>query len=205
MSGLYDVKPWFVRKLRRLEDALVAHNVSPNMLTATAVVVSVLAGSALAVGGLTHEPAWWWLIPPLVVIRLTLNAMDGSVARRTGKANRAGAVLNEMGDRAADTAMIVPASLVAGPTLAFGAVAASYLTSLTGVLGLALAGTRLQGGPMGKADRVVVMAVAASVAAAMGSPDAISVALWLISVGCVVTVGLRLRSLTTGRGGRGDD
>ena len=200
--GLYDVKPWFVRKLRRLEDALVAHDVSPNALTATAVAVSVLAGAALAVGGLTHEPAWWWLIPPLVVVRLALNAMDGSVARRTGKASRAGALLNELGDRAADTAMIAPAGLVARPALALGVVAASYLTSLTGVLGLAVGGTRLQGGPMGKADRVAVMAVAASVAAAMGSPDAISVALLVIAGGCVVTIGLRVRSLTTGRGGR---
>jgi CDP-diacylglycerol--glycerol-3-phosphate 3-phosphatidyltransferase len=193
--GIYEVKPWFVRKLRRVEDALVARNVSPNALTWAAVGVSVLAGAALAIGGLTHREEWWWAIPPLVVARRALNAMDGSVARRTGRASSAGAVLNELGDRAADTMMMAPAGFVARPALAVGAVAAAYVTSLTGVLGVAAVGARLQGGPMGKADRAAVIGIAALIGAAAGSAAPISAALWIVICGCAVTIGLRARTL----------
>lgn len=194
-SGLYEIKPWFVRKLRRVEDVLVARRVSPNTLTVAAVVVSVVAGAAVAAGGLTHDPAWWFLVPPLLVARIALNAMDGAVARRTGTESASGAVLNELGDRAADTAMIAPAALITAPALALGAVAAAYLTSSTGVLGLALTGTRLQGGPMGKADRVAIVAVASLAAAVLGSTVPVTAALWVIGVGCLVTVGLRVHAI----------
>jgi CDP-diacylglycerol---glycerol-3-phosphate 3-phosphatidyltransferase len=194
-KGLYSVKPWFVSRLRRTEDALVRRRVSPNTLTVAAVAVSVLAGAAVALGGLTHHVSWWFLVPPLAIVRLALNALDGAIARRTQQATSSGAVLNELGDRASDTAMMAPAALVAAPALALGAVAAAYLTSLTGVLGLALTGTRLQGGPMGKADRVVVVALATLAAAALGSGVAITVGLCVIGAGCAVTVALRVRSL----------
>ena len=134
-KGLYGIKPWFVRRLKRAEDLLVARRVSPASITWAAVVVSVVAGIALAVGGVTRHYGWWLLVPPLAVLRLALNALDGPVARRTGRASLAGAVVNEIGDRAADTAFMVPAAFFAGPALVLGATATSYLTSLTGVMG----------------------------------------------------------------------
>ena len=199
-TGLYDVKPWFVRRLRRIEEWMVARRVSPNTLTWAAVGVSALAGAAIALGGLAHEPLWWLLVPPLAVVRLALNALDGSIARRQGSGSRAGALLNELGDRAADTSMIVPAAWIARPALALGVVAATYLTSLTGVLGTVVDGARLNGGPMGKADRVAVLAFAAGAAAALGTPEAISAGLWVVGGGCVVTIVLRTRTLVRSAG-----
>lgn len=194
-AGLYSIKPWFVRKLRRLEDALVARRVHPNAITGGAVGVSVLAGAALAAGGLTHEPAWWLAIPPLALARLALNALDGAVARRTGRGGPSGMVINELGDRVSDTAMMVPAGCFVRPGLVLGAVAAGYLTSITGLLGAAARGERLQGGPMGKADRVAVLAAAAVVAALLGSPMPIVAGLWTILCGSLLTTLLRTRAL----------
>lgn len=195
VNGLYDVKPWFVRKLRRIEDALVARRVSPALLTWGAVAVSVLAGVALAAGGITRDYSWWLLVPPLAVIRLALNALDGGVARRTGRTGTAGAIANEMGDRAADTALIVPAAFVVEPALALGATAAAYLTSLTGVLGCAFGTGRLNGGPMGKADRVAVIAVGTTLGVALTSPLPVTCALVTTVAGCALTLVFRIRSL----------
>ena len=198
INGIYDIKPWFVRKLRRVEDLLVARRVSPAVITIWAVIASVAAGAALAAGGITRDYSWWFLVPPLAIVRLALNALDGSVARRTGRTSKSGAVANEMGDRAADTALIVPAAFVVSPTLALGATAAAYLTSLTGVLGMAVGTGRLNGGPMGKADRVALVALGAGVGAAAASPRPLEVTLVVLLVGCAVTIATRIRALVGG-------
>jgi CDP-diacylglycerol--glycerol-3-phosphate 3-phosphatidyltransferase len=197
MKGLYGIKPWFVRRLRRVEDKLVARRVSPAAITWSAVAVSVLAGCALAGGGITRNYTWWFLVPPLAVVRLALNALDGSVARRTDRASHSGAVVNEIADRAADTAFMVPAAFAVEPALAVGATAAAYLTSLTGVMGSATGTGRLTGGPMGKADRVALIALGAVAGAASASPEPLAIALVVVVAGCVVTVVTRIRVLVS--------
>jgi CDP-diacylglycerol---glycerol-3-phosphate 3-phosphatidyltransferase len=202
-SGLYVVKPWFVRRLRRVEDWLVARRVSPGALTWAAVAVSAAAGVALASGGLSGDYTWWLLVPPLAVVRLALNALDGAVARRTSRETSSGMLANEIGDRLSDTALMVPTALAVEPALALGATAAAYMTSLTGVLGMATGGRRLNGGPMGKADRVAVLGVAGAAGAVTASAAPLTVALVVVVAGCAVTIVLRLRTLT--RMGAGDD
>jgi len=201
MRGLYSVKPWFVRRLRRVEDLLVARRVSPDRLTAAAVVVSILCGAVLALGGAVEEPGLWLLVPPLAVVRLALNALDGSLARRTGSGRPFGEVMNEMGDRAADAAMLAPLGLVVSPALALGALSAALFASAAGLLGSAVAGARLSGGPMGKVDRVAVLACAAPVAALAATPQLFVIALWLILVGSIWTAVIRVVSLARTAGG----
>jgi hypothetical protein len=43
--------------------------------------VSVLAGIALMLGGLTHDVAWWMVVPPLVLARIALGALEGRADR----------------------------------------------------------------------------------------------------------------------------
>ncbi|MEX2556908.1 MAG: hypothetical protein WEB06_14935 [Actinomycetota bacterium] len=138
--SLYDIKPWFLRRLRRFEDALVARRVSPDTLTFAAVGVSVAAGGFIAAGGLLDRPLLWLMVAPLVLVRLALNALDGSVARRTRSARPFGAALNEIGDRMSDAATVGATAFVAKPALALGALASCYLASSTGVLSMALIG-----------------------------------------------------------------
>jgi phosphatidylglycerophosphate synthase len=195
MKGLYAAKPWFVRRLAGIEDSLVARKVSPNSLTVAAVVVSACCGLFLALGGILGAPMLWLLVPPLGIVRLALNALDGSIARRTGMSHQFGEVLNEMGDRVADAALIGSLAFVVAPLLALGALATTLLSSIAGLLGRVVIDERLSTGPMGKADRVAVVAAGAFLAGAFGSTLPLVVALWVVLAGSVVTLIWRVVTL----------
>lgn len=200
MRGLYAVKPWFVRSLQPLEDLLVRRGVTPDALTVAAVVVSILGGALLAVGGAAQEPLLWLLVPPLGIVRLVLNALDGSLARRTGRDRPFGEVLNELGDRVSDAALIVPFIVVVPPVLVVCALVVTGLVSTLGLCGR-LSGERLGSGPMGKADRVAVVSLAASLAGVTASETPLQVAAVVILAGGLVTVPIRTRRLHVKLGG----
>jgi CDP-diacylglycerol---glycerol-3-phosphate 3-phosphatidyltransferase len=190
--SLYDIKPWFVRRLRRFEDVLVARRVSPDTLTFAAVGVSVAAGGFITAGGLLDRPLLWLVVAPLVLVRLALNALDGSVARRTRSARPFGAALNEIGDRVSDAATVGATAFVAKPALAFGALASCYLASSMGILSLALTGRRDSDGPVGKADRAALLSLGATAGALAGSAMPFTVVLVAIAAGAAMTTAMRL-------------
>jgi CDP-diacylglycerol--glycerol-3-phosphate 3-phosphatidyltransferase len=194
-SGLYAVKPAFVRRLRLVEDRLVARRVPADALTAAGLGAGVLAGAAVALGGLVDQPLLWLAVAPLGLARLALNALDGSVARRTGTDRPFGLALNEMADRLADAAMIGAIGLAGFTVLAPVALACALLVSLTGVLGTVVTGRRANGGPMGKADRVAVLGAASLGAAVAGSAAPLGAALWIVVVGSLFTATARLRGI----------
>lgn len=189
MTGLYAIKPWFVGRLRPVEDALVARRVSPDALTYAGVAAACGAAAAIVTGA-------WLLVPLLVFIRLAANALDGSVARRTGSARGFGMVLNELCDRFADTLMFASLVVVAAPIAAVGALIATLLSSFVGVLALGVTGERDYQGPMGKADRMMVVAVASI--AALRWETAWTIACGLIAAGAVVTGVARIMWLARG-------
>lgn len=188
MDGLYAIKPWFVRRLRGLEDILVSLRVSADALTWGAVAAAALAGIAVAAG--TNAPLLWLAVAPLALTRIALNALDGSVARRTGTARPSGALLNEACDRIADALFLAPLALIVHPGLAFGALAATLLASFAGVLSQALTGVRDYGGPMGKADRMLIVGVASLVAPA--APRAWTFAAATLALGALLTAATRM-------------
>lgn len=192
MSGVYALKPWFVGRLRSCEDILVARRVSPNTITLAAVVVSVAAGAVVDGGATLDLPLLWLAVLPLGVIRLALNALDGAVARRLQMGSARGAVLNELADRACDLALFAPLVAVAPVWVVLTAIAALTLTSTSGVMALALTADRDTSGPMGKADRVVLLGLAAMVASFIDSRKPFAVALGIVICGCVVTTWLRV-------------
>lgn len=193
MAGVYDLKPGFVAALSGIEDRLAAARVTPTAVTLSALPVAAASAGVVAAGASWH-PLWWVLVAPLAMARLALQALDGSLARRTGRCSRRGAVANELVDRASDVVMIGALGLAASPALAASAVAAALLVSLTGVLAQALDGQRLTGGPMGKADRMAVLALAA-LAAPWAGTGALTAALWVMLAGSLATFALRARGL----------
>jgi CDP-diacylglycerol--glycerol-3-phosphate 3-phosphatidyltransferase len=192
MSGIYALKPWFVRRLRSVEDVFVERRVRPNAITVGAILVSVAAGAAIAGGAALDRPVLWLAVLPLGVIRLALNALDGSVARRRQMSTGRGAAFNELGDRACDLAMFVPLISIGPVWLVMGTVAAMTLTSTAGVMALAITGRRDTSGPMGKADRVLLLGVAALIAAFVDGPAPFVVAMVAVVFGCVATTLMRL-------------
>src|SRR5215210_6853263 len=161
MAGICLLKPAFQRSLGGVECWLVARRVHPDWLTGLALILSIGGGVCLYLG-----PELRWLlalVPVVAVVRTALNALDGLVARSTGLARPWGEVLNELSDRVADVALIGGLALAspASPLLGTGALVAMLLSSYLAILSKAAGGRRQYMGPMGKADRMVLLAIGA--------------------------------------------
>jgi CDP-diacylglycerol---glycerol-3-phosphate 3-phosphatidyltransferase len=192
--GVYTMKSAFQRSLGGPEAWLVARRVHPDVLTGAALALAVLGGALLWAGART--PALLLLVPLLALGRTALNALDGLVARRTGLARPWGEVLNEAGDRLADVALL--GGLALAPTidgrLGAAALVAVLLASYLGVLSKAAGGPRQYGGVMGKADRMLYLALAALAAGLAGRPEWLNAYLVVVLAGALVTCAQRGRA-----------
>lgn len=194
MAGIYLLKPAFQRSLGGVERWLVARRVHPDWLTGLALVLSIGGGVCLYLA-----PGRLWLlalVPIVAVVRTALNALDGLVARSTGLARPWGEVLNELSDRIADVALIgglalaSPASLLLGT----GALVAMLLSSYLAILSKAAGGRRQYMGPMGKADRMVLLAIGAPFGFFLPLDQVYNGLLAIVLVGCLVTLVRRLQA-----------
>jgi CDP-diacylglycerol--glycerol-3-phosphate 3-phosphatidyltransferase len=194
MPGIYQIKPAFQRSLRGLEDWCVARGVHPDSLTYAALGLSVLGGACLYLA-----PGWSLLllaVPVVAITRTALNALDGLVAKRTRLARPWGEVLNEFSDRLADLALLGGVALAEGVNHLLGAsaVVAVLLASYLGILSKAAGGRRQYGGPMGKADRMILLALAAPVGLLFPVPTVYDLFLTVVLAGAVGTIVLRARA-----------
>ena len=193
-QGLYRLKPASQHLVEPLADALAGRGISPDAISAMAVVVAVVGGACLA--GSTTLPPLLLLVPCLAAARLILNLLDGMVARKTGTARPIGEVWNELGDRLGDVVFIgclgfVPA---VGPALALSAAMAAVLASYAGLAARAAGGRRLYGGVLSKPGRMIVLAVAAPLAFLTGDPRVLALGAAVLLVGGIVTLLQRLRT-----------
>jgi len=190
--GLYRYKPRFRRALGGVAAWLVGRGVHPDTLTGLAVAVSLLGGLALLLS--SRSPGLLLLVPPLALLRIALNALDGLVASEVGLAPPWGAVLNELGDRLSDVALFGGLALARPQLAPLGAAAllATLLASHLGVLSQAAGGPRQYGGVLGKADRVLLLALAAPAAVVLGA-RVLDALLAVLLLGAVVTAAQRLR------------
>ncbi len=97
----------------------------------------------------------------LLVLRLARANLDGALARETGTQTRWGAVLNELGDRAADLVMLAGLLPHVPAPLALGALLAASIPSWVSLAGGTAGSRRLNGGPVGKTERCLVIVLAA--------------------------------------------
>lgn len=183
MNGLYAVKPWYTRRLRRIVDAAVARRVSPDVFTAAGVLAAVVAAVCVAHG-------WWVGALLALAARLAGANLDGAVARARGVGRPWGFVLNEVGDRAADLVVLAGLAFLAadaaGVALVAAAAVAATLPTFASLAAAAAGGTRRNGGPVGKTERCLLVVVATA------WPVALPVVCWIVVAGSVVTAGLRL-------------
>lgn len=194
MPGIYQVKPAFQRSLGGIEAWLVARRVHPDWITYSALVLSIAGGIILYVA-----PAHVWLlilIPVVVLVRTALNALDGLVAKKTGLARPWGEVLNEFCDRVADVALVGGLAL-ASPTLPLlggATIVGMLLTSYLAILSKAAGGRRQYAGPMGKADRMLLLGLAALVGLVVPLSLVYNAVLALMLAGLAVTMVARARA-----------
>ncbi|MFD4629751.1 CDP-alcohol phosphatidyltransferase family protein [Streptomyces sp. NPDC058284] len=185
MNGLYALKPWYADKLSGVRTALARREVSPDTLTLAGVVCA--AGAAVALAGLPFG-ASAPVVAVLLAARLAFANLDGALARDTGRTTRRGALLNELGDRAADLAVLAGFLALAPLWLVATAGLAATLPSWVSLAGAAAGAGRLNGGPVGKTERCALVVVAAA-------SGWVTPVLAVIAAGSALTAGLRLARL----------
>ncbi|MCP5418977.1 MAG: CDP-alcohol phosphatidyltransferase family protein [Gammaproteobacteria bacterium] len=157
MPSLYDLKPRFQNALRPLVCALADGGVSANQVTLAAVALSCATGSVLAWFPDNHR--LFLLLPPVLLLRMALNAIDGMLAREHDMITPLGAVLNELGDAVSDVALYLPFAWVPGisPVPVVLLVIFALLTELSGVVAVQIGARRRYDGPFGKSDRALLL------------------------------------------------
>jgi archaetidylinositol phosphate synthase len=135
---------------------------APDRLSVIALGLAV-AGGALAASVRWTTPLLFLPVALLIFGAGLFDVLDGEVARRTGRASPRGDFLDHVFDRYADLALVLglAASSYANPIVALLALASLLLTSYMGTQAQAVGQGRLYAGLLSRADRLVVLALAA--------------------------------------------
>ncbi|HKN07106.1 MAG TPA: CDP-alcohol phosphatidyltransferase family protein [Thermoplasmata archaeon] len=134
----------------------------PGNLSLLALLLAVGAGVvALLVRWTT--PELFLAVAVLVFLAGFFDVIDGEVARQTGRASVRGDFVDHVFDRYADVAILlgIAVSSYANPFLALLALVSLLLVSYMGTQAQAVGQGRLYGGLLSRADRLVVIALAA--------------------------------------------
>jgi CDP-diacylglycerol---glycerol-3-phosphate 3-phosphatidyltransferase len=158
-AGLYSFKPWYAGRLAPVRRWLVAASVPPAAITIAGILFGGAAGAALAT--LRPGPVIGLTVAALLALRLACANLDGGVARDAHRATPFGSVLNELGDRAAELAALAGCLAVAPPALVLAAALAATLPSWVALAGAAAGLGRIQGGPVGKTERCLLLVLIA--------------------------------------------
>ena len=166
-TGLYRLKPWFAGRLVPVLDLLDRHRVRPDTVSAAGVLAALAGGTLLALTA--PGPLTAGAVALAAVARLGCANLDGNLARRQ-RPSRRGAVINELGDRLADLALLTGLAVhVAGPLGAL-VLLASCLPSWIALCAASAGAVRRNGGPVGKTERAALCVVAAATGAWSPSP-----------------------------------
>lgn len=186
MPSVYDLKPKFQNLLRPAMNAMARAGLTPNVVTVTAILGSILVGAVVSQSA--ARPTLLLLLPAWLFLRMALNAIDGMMARELDMSTKLGAVLNELGDAVSDLGLYLPLAFVYAaatwPVVAFSV--GAVLTEFSGVLGRAIGASRRYEGPMGKSDRAFV--VGALGLATFLFPAALGAWPWIFAVASLLTL-----------------
>lgn len=194
MLTIYQLKPRFQNLLRPLVKRWAANGTTPNQITWLAFWLSLLGGLCMV-----WQPGQRWpflLIPPLLLVRMALNAIDGMLAREHDLRSPLGAMLNELGDVLADAALYLPLGLVPGVSGAAAAVFAvlAVASELAGLAAVPTGASRRYDGPLGKSDRAFAVGFIGLLIGFGVPPGAwLSAVLWGLSALLLLTVANRVK------------
>jgi CDP-diacylglycerol--glycerol-3-phosphate 3-phosphatidyltransferase len=136
------------------------------------------------------------ILPAWLAARTAFAAIDGTLAIEFGQKSRLGGILNEAGDVVSDVALFLPLAFVppfSGASVGL-VVCFAAMSEFVGMAGAMLNGPRRLEGPLGKADRSIVLALVAIVITACGRlPEGAWLFVPALYLGSVITVWNRLR------------
>ncbi|MBN2163644.1 MAG: CDP-alcohol phosphatidyltransferase family protein [Pontiellaceae bacterium] len=188
----------------RMAAFLARRGLTPNMISVSGMVSGILAGGllSLTVQGGRLDRICWILGAGLVQLRLLANMLDGMVAVESGQCSLVGELYNEIPDRVSDTAILIGLGCSSGGNPIAGLIAAglALFTAYVRAMGKAAGAQNEFCGPMAKPHRMFLVtgvsifyAVAPVSFQTFAGRGAAEWMLWLITLGCLVTV---LRRLT---------
>jgi len=137
------------------------------------------------------------LLPPVLFLRMALNALDGMLAREFWGPTPLGTILNELGDVLADAAMVLPLTLIAGVSAPWIVALAllALLSEFCGVVAVQIGAGRRYDGPMGKSDRALLLGgIALLLGCGVPAGSWLAVVLFVASGLLVLTCCNRLRA-----------
>lgn len=160
--SIYLLKPWFRQKLSKVTSKLYNLGVTPNQVTITALVLSILYSVGLYFNSYFHLEILYLFFPIFAVFRMALNAIDGLMASEYNMKTPLGMILNEVGDIVSDFFLALSFVLTCTiPALVYIFIIFAVCTEIVGILGQVISGVRHYQGPMGKSDRIFVMSLMA--------------------------------------------
>jgi CDP-diacylglycerol--glycerol-3-phosphate 3-phosphatidyltransferase len=157
----FDTKPLFQRLLRPATRVAAAAGVTANQVTTATIVLSLAAGTIVA---LRPDARWpLLLVPCVLVVRVAFNHIDGMLACEHGMKTPLGAILNEIADVVSDAALYLPLAAVPGVSawLVVPAVVLGLISEMTGVVAIRIGAERREDGPLAKKPRGLVFGAAA--------------------------------------------
>jgi phosphatidylglycerophosphate synthase len=182
--------------------------VSPNVISIAGMGACIAAGIALSLTSVTYYRVFWLIAALGAQLRLTANMLDGMVALASGRASKVGELYNEIPDRVSDAAVFVGAGFAWGGNVALGYIATilAIFTAYVRAAGKIGGAHNEFCGPMAKQHRMLVITVACLYSAVVPRSwqifqfnnvelGVMSIALFLIIVGCLITVGRRLNRI----------
>lgn len=161
MVSIYELKPKFEQLLMPIVDKFRSAGITPNQVTVSAFLLSILTGVAIA---LFHDNTWIYLLVPIVMfIRMALNAIDGVMASKYNMKSNLGMLLNELGDVISDLVLYLPFILIVRDegisVILF--IGLSIISEMAGSLVQVIGSKRRYDGPMGKSDRAFLIGLIA--------------------------------------------
>lgn len=183
---------------------LSANSIQPNHISLFSMVFAVVA-LALFVLFVQEDASIMIIIGAALAIqgRLLCNLFDGMVAVEGGKSTPSGELFNDIPDRIADPLILIGLGYAAtqfpvNATLGWLAAILAVLTAYTRTLAASVGAPIDFSGPMAKQHRMAVTTIACIVVALeqsiFGSRWSLSIALWLIIFGSLVTTARRARN-----------
>ncbi|MBY7663534.1 CDP-alcohol phosphatidyltransferase family protein [Staphylococcus agnetis] len=157
MISIYELKPKFQQLLMPIVDTLRKKGITPNQVTLSALILSILTGGLIAA---LNEQRWIYLLVPIVMfVRMALNAVDGVMASKYHMKSNLGMLLNELGDVVSDLALFLPFVFVVHDkgisVIMF--IGFAVISEMAGSLVQVIGSKRRYDGPMGKSDRAFLI------------------------------------------------
>ncbi len=193
MAKIFSVvsRAGFARAFEPIARVLLRAGVSANAVT--------VAGGAVIVAASVGLVARGRLVPAMIIITLVAltDMLDGAIARASGQTNRFGALLDSTMDRISDGAVFGSVAYWLATQGDRWSVAAALVCLATGQV-ISYVKARAEGlgftanvGTAERAERLVIAGLGALLYS-FGLRPALGIALWLLAVLSVITIGQRM-------------